>query len=56
MSEISKKSRQQAFINQVLALSANNDVFSSNNTQGFGKAPVNIALSKYWGKRDTELN
>lgn len=24
--------------------------------KGFGKAPVNIALSKYWGKRDSELN
>lgn len=23
---------------------------------GTGKAPVNIALSKYWGKRDTNLN
>jgi diphosphomevalonate decarboxylase len=26
------------------------------NEQGFGQAPVNIALSKYWGKRDVELN
>lgn len=25
-------------------------------TQGFGEAPVNIALSKYWGKRQLELN
>jgi diphosphomevalonate decarboxylase len=23
---------------------------------GVGKAPVNIALSKYWGKRNLELN
>lgn len=24
--------------------------------KGFGKAPVNIALSKYWGKRNVDLN
>ena len=26
------------------------------NTQGRGEAPVNIALSKYWGKRQLDLN
>ena len=25
-------------------------------SEGQGRAPVNIALSKYWGKRQVELN
>lgn len=39
----------QDFVNQVIP--------HKNAVQtGTGKAPVNIALSKYWGKRNTELN
>ncbi|QCU90672.1 diphosphomevalonate decarboxylase [Thiomicrorhabdus sediminis] len=49
-------SRQQLFVNQVLTQSAQTEPFEAKKTQGTGKAPVNIALSKYWGKRDIELN
>lgn len=31
-------------------------VLSNRREQGVGYAPTNIALCKYWGKRDTELN
>lgn len=43
--------RIQAFIAQVLPEDPH--TFQA---LGQGDAPVNIALSKYWGKRDTELN
>lgn len=49
-------SRQQLFVNQVLAQSAQTEPFDAKKAKGTGKAPVNIALSKYWGKRDIELN
>ena len=48
--------RVQSFINTVLENSKNPTPFSPLKSEGFGQAPVNIALSKYWGKRDTELN
>lgn len=31
-------------------------ILSNRREQGVGYAPTNIALCKYWGKRDTELN
>lgn len=47
---------QQAFLHQILAKSTNKAPLQAVKTQGFGQAPVNIALSKYWGKRDKALN
>lgn len=38
-----------AFINQIIP-------HRHAKQKGFGQAPVNIALSKYWGKRDVALN
>lgn len=49
-------SRAQTFIHSVLQNSSNPTPLSTIKSKGFGTAPVNIALSKYWGKRDTELN
>ncbi|MEA3405754.1 MAG: diphosphomevalonate decarboxylase [Pseudomonadota bacterium] len=46
----------QEFVNQVIGHSANQSAYSKIQSQGFGEAPVNIALSKYWGKRETTLN
>ncbi|AHF01884.1 diphosphomevalonate decarboxylase [Thiomicrospira aerophila AL3] len=49
--------RQVAFVQAVLA--TGKQACSSASTiklEGKGHAPVNIALSKYWGKRDTILN
>lgn len=51
-----QSNRAQSFINAVLQNSKNPTPFSSVKSEGFGQAPVNIALSKYWGKRDIELN
>lgn len=35
---------------------AADDIIVLSGDQGLGYAPTNIALCKYWGKRDTELN
>lgn len=47
---------QQQFVNQVIGHSSNTPKLSPQKEQGVGIAPVNIALSKYWGKRDKTLN
>ncbi|BCN93911.1 hypothetical protein THMIRHAM_16960 [Thiomicrorhabdus immobilis] len=47
---------QQKFVHQVIGHSATNNRLASKNKIGSGSAPVNIALSKYWGKRDATLN
>ncbi len=47
----------QHFVNQVIGQQSNSlSKLTPVKTQGHGIAPVNIALSKYWGKRDTVLN
>ncbi|MDG6778552.1 diphosphomevalonate decarboxylase [Thiomicrorhabdus sp. zzn3] len=46
----------QAFVNQVIGHRSGVNAFSQAKSRGFGEAPVNIALSKYWGKRETSLN
>ncbi len=47
----------QHFVNQVIGHQPDTlNKLIPVNTQGHGIAPVNIALSKYWGKRDTVLN
>ena len=43
------KTTAQQFIDQIIP-------HKTPKKLGFGEAPVNIALSKYWGKRDVELN
>ena len=49
--------KQQQFVNQVIGHNAETThKLSPAKTTGYGKAPVNIALSKYWGKRDVALN
>lgn len=50
------KQRQIKFIQTVLQNSANPEALTPKNKIGHGIAPVNIALSKYWGKRDKTLN
>lgn len=47
---------QQKFVHQVIGHTATHNRLASNNKSGRGVAPVNIALSKYWGKRDAVLN
>ncbi|VAW49333.1 Diphosphomevalonate decarboxylase, partial [hydrothermal vent metagenome] len=54
MSETFKQ--QQQFVHQVIGHSRTSNKLIPLNTHGHGVAPVNIALSKYWGKRDTVLN
>ena len=46
----------QQFVDQVIGHTAECSAFSNAKASGFGEAPVNIALSKYWGKRETTLN
>jgi diphosphomevalonate decarboxylase len=48
--------RQNQFIHNVLQNSSLSSPLQPTNHIGYGEAPVNIALSKYWGKRDTVLN
>ncbi len=48
--------RQASFIQQVLSASKNQAALHPQKQIGQGQAPVNIALSKYWGKRDKVLN
>ncbi len=56
MTMTTDSSRQQAFVNQVIGTSKNSSPLSAIKAMGQGQAPVNIALSKYWGKRDKVLN
>jgi len=46
----------QAFVNTIIGHSDSHSAFTHVKASGFGEAPVNIALSKYWGKRETTLN
>ena len=46
----------QAFVNQVIGHMPDRSAFCHAKASGLGNAPVNIALSKYWGKRETTLN
>jgi len=49
--------QQQNFVDQVIGHQLpNNNQLKPAKAQGHGLAPVNIALSKYWGKRDVTLN
>lgn len=48
--------RQQQFIHKVLQACDHCQPLQPKKHTGMGCAPVNIALSKYWGKRDTDLN
>lgn len=52
----SASERQQQFVNSVLEQSLNKTPLTPKKGIGKGQAPVNIALSKYWGKRDKDLN
>ncbi|WP_029408062.1 diphosphomevalonate decarboxylase [Thiomicrorhabdus sp. Milos-T2] len=47
---------QQKFVHQVIGHSSEQNRLATTKKLGKGKAPVNIALSKYWGKRDSVLN
>lgn len=52
-----KRSQQQAFVHKVIGHQLPNaNKLKPAHPLGRGKAPVNIALSKYWGKRDEVLN
>ncbi|GAB6070798.1 hypothetical protein JCM30760_18950 [Thiomicrorhabdus hydrogeniphila] len=51
-----KTLQQQQFVHKVIGHTPTNNVLHINKEIGYGQAPVNIALSKYWGKRDTVLN
>lgn len=48
--------RQQRFVHHVIAHSQSNNRLQTSQEVGYGSAPVNIALSKYWGKREPTLN
>lgn len=52
----SKQQQQQIFVHQVIGHTSSHNALMAKKTVGHGSAPVNIALSKYWGKRDTVLN
>lgn len=55
MNQITDKQQiEQDFINQLLQTKNLSKIPAK--TAGFGEAPVNIALSKYWGKRAIPLN
>lgn len=45
-----------AFVHQIIGHSAAQSALAHPKSSGFGEAPVNIALCKYWGKRETTLN
>ncbi|GKT12987.1 MAG: diphosphomevalonate decarboxylase [Thiomicrorhabdus sp.] len=52
-----KQQLQQQFVNRVIGHNAETmDTLKPIKPAGNGLAPVNIALSKYWGKRDMTLN
>ncbi|WP_028487090.1 diphosphomevalonate decarboxylase [Thiomicrorhabdus chilensis] len=46
----------QAFVDRIIGHSQQDSALKPAKACGFGAAPVNIALSKYWGKRETTLN
>jgi diphosphomevalonate decarboxylase len=46
----------QQFVDAVIGQSAKHNALGNPKAKGCGEAPVNIALSKYWGKRDAALN
>ena len=50
------KQLQQQFVHQVIGHKPEHNRLNASKSVGKGSAPVNIALSKYWGKRDTILN
>jgi len=47
---------QQEFVHQVIGNNEKTSRLTAIKHKGVGLAPVNIALSKYWGKRDSVLN
>jgi len=51
-----KQKQQQTFVHQVIGHTSSHNVLQPKKVSGHGSAPVNIALSKYWGKRDNVLN
>jgi len=55
---LSKTDQQKQFVNQVLSHSVKDSqtILQPKKEVGLGIAPVNIALSKYWGKREPVLN
>ncbi len=54
---MSKQRQQQNFVHQVIGHHPeSNPKLTAVKRSGKGIAPVNIALSKYWGKRDEVLN
>ena len=48
--------KQQNFVHQVIGHSASHNRLQPAKKSGNASAPVNIALSKYWGKREPILN
>lgn len=48
--------KQTQFVHQVIQHTGQSPRLNANKTKGQGRAPVNIALSKYWGKREPILN
>jgi len=48
-----KRLTKEDIINSILPLDQR---YHNTKDKGIGKAPINIALSKYWGKRDKVLN
>ena len=50
------KQLQQTFVHKVIGFTQDNDRLQPHKKVGHGTAPVNIALSKYWGKREAILN
>lgn len=53
---MSKQLQQQHFVHQVIGHKPEHNRLKASKSEGKGAAPVNIALSKYWGKKDTILN
>lgn len=53
---MSTQLQQQHFVHQVIGHKPESNRLNAAKSEGKGSAPVNIALSKYWGKRDTILN
>ena len=52
----SPQSQQTQFVHKVIEHSATSPRLHAQKNMGSGYAPVNIALSKYWGKREPILN
>lgn len=48
--------KQQNFVHRVIGHQASNNRLQPTKESGNASAPVNIALSKYWGKREPVLN